>query len=59
MRLCRARKIDVVIVHEFSHFARSTIELLRALAEFQALGIQFVSLKEQIDTTTPAGKRWM
>jgi DNA invertase Pin-like site-specific DNA recombinase len=55
-RLCRARKVDVIIVHEFSRFARSTIELLRALAEFQALGIQFVSLKEQIDTTTPAGK---
>jgi DNA invertase Pin-like site-specific DNA recombinase len=55
-RLCRQRKIDVVVVWEFSRFARSTIELLRSLEEFQALGIQFVSLKEQIDTTTPAGK---
>jgi putative DNA-invertase from lambdoid prophage Rac len=55
-KLCRARKVDVVLVHEFSRFARSTVELLRALEEFQALGIQFVSLKEQIDTTTPAGK---
>jgi DNA invertase Pin-like site-specific DNA recombinase len=55
-KLCRARKADVVIVHEFSRFARSTMELLRALEEFKALGIQFVSLKEQIDTTTPMGK---
>jgi DNA invertase Pin-like site-specific DNA recombinase len=55
-RLCRQRKVDVVVVHEFSRFARSTIELLRALEEFNALGIQFVSLKQQIDTTTPAGK---
>lgn len=55
-RLCRQRKVDVVVVHEFSRFARSTIELLRSLEEFNALGIQFVSLKEQIDTTTPAGR---
>jgi DNA invertase Pin-like site-specific DNA recombinase len=55
-KLCRARKVDVVIVHEFSRFARSTMELLRALEEFKALGIQFISLKEQVDTTTPMGK---
>jgi DNA invertase Pin-like site-specific DNA recombinase len=55
-RLCRKRQVDVVVVHEFSRFARSTIELLRALEEFDALGIQFVSLKQQLDTTTPAGK---
>jgi putative DNA-invertase from lambdoid prophage Rac len=55
-RLCRKRQVDVVVVHEFSRFARSTIELLRALEEFNALGIQFVSLKQQVDTTTPAGK---
>lgn len=55
-RLCRQRKVDVVVVHEFSRFARSTVELLRSLEEFNALGVQFVSLREQIDTTTPAGK---
>ena len=30
--------------------------LLRALETFQALGIQFVSLSEQLDTSTPTGK---
>jgi DNA invertase Pin-like site-specific DNA recombinase len=55
-RLCRQRRADIVLVHEFSRFARSTKELLLALDEFNALGIQFVSLREQIDTTTPAGK---
>jgi DNA invertase Pin-like site-specific DNA recombinase len=30
--------------------------LLRALEEFEALGIDFVSLKESIDTSTPTGK---
>lgn len=55
-RLCRQRKVDVVLVHEFSRFSRSLQELLLALDEFKSLGIQFVSMKEQIDTTTPAGK---
>ena len=55
-RLCRQRHCDIVLVHEFSRFARSTKELVLALEEFHALGIQFVSLKEQIDTTTPAGR---
>lgn len=55
-RLCRQRQVDIVLVHEFSRFARSTRELVLALEEFHALGIQFVSLKEQIDTTTPAGR---
>jgi DNA invertase Pin-like site-specific DNA recombinase len=30
--------------------------LLRALENFQALGIEFVSLTEGVDTSTPAGK---
>jgi DNA invertase Pin-like site-specific DNA recombinase len=36
--------------------ARSVSHLLRALETFRALGIEFVSLSEQIDTSTPMGK---
>jgi DNA invertase Pin-like site-specific DNA recombinase len=50
------RKFDVVVVARFDRFARSVSHLLRALETFQALGIQFVSLSEQLDTSTPAGK---
>lgn len=50
------RKFDVVIVWRFDRFARSVSHLLRALETFNALGIAFVSLSEQMDTTTPAGK---
>ena len=50
------RKFDVVIVWKFDRFARSVSHLLRALETFNALGISFVSLSEQMDTTTPAGK---
>jgi DNA invertase Pin-like site-specific DNA recombinase len=49
-------QFDVVIVWKFDRFARSVSHLLRALEIFQALGIDFVSLSESLDTSTPAGK---
>jgi DNA invertase Pin-like site-specific DNA recombinase len=50
------RKFDAVIVWKFDRFARSVSHLLRALETFRAQGIEFVSLSEQIDTSTPMGK---
>jgi len=50
------RQFDAVVVWKFDRFARSVSHLLRALETFNSLGIAFVSLSEQIDTTTPAGK---
>ena len=45
-----------MVCWKFDRFARSVSHLLRALETFNSLGIAFVSLSEQIDTTTPAGK---
>jgi DNA invertase Pin-like site-specific DNA recombinase len=56
MSNAHSRRFDVVGVWDFSRFARSTSHLLRALETFSALGIDFVSLREQIDTSTPTGK---
>src|SRR5438034_3693643 len=56
MKDARARHFDVVIVARFDRFARSVSHLLRALDEFNHLGIDFVSLSESIDTSTPMGK---
>lgn len=50
------RRFDVVVVWKFDRFARSVSHLLRALETFKALGIEFVSLSEQVDTSTPTGK---
>lgn len=52
----RRREIDVVVVWRFDRFARSLVDLVNALAEFDALGIGFVSLTEQMDTSTPLGR---
>src|SRR6266404_2445492 len=49
-------QFDAVIVWKFDRFARSVSHLLRALETFQALGIDFVSLSESLDTSTPTGK---
>lgn len=50
------RRFDAVVVWKFDRFARSVSHLLRALETFKALGIEFVSLSEQVDTSTPMGK---
>jgi DNA invertase Pin-like site-specific DNA recombinase len=50
------RRFDVVVVWKFDRFARSVSHLLRALETFQSLGIDFVSLTEGVDTSTPMGK---
>ena len=52
----RKRKTDVVLVWKFDRFARSTKELINALEEFNSLGVDFISYKENVDTSTPAGK---
>jgi len=50
------RRFDVVIVWKFDRFAWSVSHFLRVLETFKALGIEFVSFSEQLDTSTPAGK---
>jgi DNA invertase Pin-like site-specific DNA recombinase len=50
------RRFDVIVVTRFDRFARSVSHLLRAFETLNALGIQFVSLAEQVDTSTATGK---
>src|SRR4051812_13096874 len=47
---------DVVVVWRFDRFARSVKQLVLALEEFRALGIDFVSHQESLDTSTPMGR---
>jgi DNA invertase Pin-like site-specific DNA recombinase len=54
--LCRKRTIDAVVVYRYDRFARSLRQLVNALEEFRALGIDFVSLHEGVDTSTPNGR---
>jgi DNA invertase Pin-like site-specific DNA recombinase len=52
----RQRKFDVIVVWKLDRFARSLKHLVVALAEFESLGVQFVSLKDNLDLTTASGR---
>jgi DNA invertase Pin-like site-specific DNA recombinase len=52
----RSRKVDTILVWKFDRFARSTKQLIDALEEFRHLGVDFISITEQIDTSSPMGK---
>ena len=41
---------------EFSRLARSTTDLLNIVQQLREKGVEFVSLKEQLDTNTPQGR---
>ena len=52
----KKRQFDVLLVFRYNRFARSSQDLITALKDFEALGIDFVSYHEQIDTTTSHGR---
>jgi DNA invertase Pin-like site-specific DNA recombinase len=52
----RKRKIDVIVIWAFDRLARSLKQLLSIAEECQSLGVDLVSLKQNVDTTMPAGR---
>ncbi|MEG2650470.1 MAG: recombinase family protein, partial [Eubacterium sp.] len=50
------REGDTVVVESYSRLARSTKDLLNIVDELSSKGVQFISQKENIDTTTPQGR---
>lgn len=54
--LAFARKGDTVITESISRIARNTRDLLTIVDQLSSRGIEFISLKEAIDTSTPQGK---
>ena len=50
------REGDCVYIMDFSRLARSTKDLLNIVEQFNKKDVQLISLKENIDTHTPAGK---
>src|SRR5262249_21626312 len=52
----KQRHFDVVLVWKIDRFGRSLKHLVNALADFESMGIGFISLKDAIDLTTPSGR---
>lgn len=57
--LSEAKEGDTIFVHDFSRFARSTVDLLVTIEELRKRGIHFVSNKEGFDTSTATGELMM
>lgn len=50
------RKVDVILVWSLDRLARSLKQLLNISEECRSLGVDLVSLRQNIDTTLPAGR---
>ena len=50
------RQFDAILVWKLDRFARSLKHLVNMLSEFESLGVAFVSLKDSLDLSTPAGR---
>ena len=50
------RRFDAILVWKVDRFGRSLRHLVNSLAELGALGVAFVSLRDNLDLTTPSGR---
>jgi DNA invertase Pin-like site-specific DNA recombinase len=50
------REIDIVLVWKLDRWGRSLLDLVTTLKELHALGVNFVSLNDSLDFTTPSGQ---
>jgi DNA invertase Pin-like site-specific DNA recombinase len=52
---CR-RRFDAILVWKIDRFGRSLKHLVNSLAELAALGVAFISLRDNLDLSTPSGR---
>src|SRR5438477_8854332 len=50
------RRFDAILVWKIDRFGRSLKHLVNALAELAALGVAFISLRDNLDLSTPSGR---
>jgi DNA invertase Pin-like site-specific DNA recombinase len=51
----RRKKFSVVLVAAFDRIARSTRNFLQVIDELDSMGIEFISRRENVDTSGPMG----
>lgn len=52
----KEKKFDVVLVYKFDRIARSLRDLLNLFTELEGYGVKVISVKDNIDMTTSAGR---
>jgi len=56
MNAARRRKFDTILVWKLDRWARSLRWLINSLAELESLRVSFISLRDKLDLSTPAGR---
>jgi DNA invertase Pin-like site-specific DNA recombinase len=52
----KRRRFDAVCVWKLDRFGRSLRHLVNALADLESLGLSFISIKDNLDLSTPSGR---
>src|SRR6266853_5218027 len=50
------RRFDIVVVWKLDRWGRSLKHLVNSLAQLESLGVAFISLRDNLDLTTPSGR---
>ena len=56
MAHAQQRRFDGIVVRKLDRFGRSLKHLITAIAQLEALGVTFVSLRDNWDLSTPSGR---
>lgn len=56
MKAAAARDFDILLIFKLDRLFRSIKGLVSTIAEFEALGVKLVSLKDAVDLSTPSGR---
>lgn len=59
MKAARSKKFDVIICYRLDRISRNVGDFSNLITELQGLGIEFISIREQFDTSTPMGRAMM
>lgn len=56
LELAKAQLVDVIVITRIDRISRSVVDFLMLVEELNRYGVKVVSLRENIDMTTPTGK---
>ena len=59
MNDCRNRKVNLVVCWKMDRLFRSLKDLMDTLSEWQTLGVEFISVKDNVDLSTSSGRLLM
>ena len=56
LAVCRAGEVDAIVTDDLTRFGRNAREVLNAVYDLKDLGVEFVAVRDSIDTSTDVGR---